>query len=310
MNSTLLTKPIYNSTASLSSRVTDIANVFVLPPICVFGIVLNIFCIIVVSRKELSGELYTFILFHSICDLIFLVINVFTCIVRCGIYCAYGYAFLSKVWELYIHLFTGNSFLLFGTGLDIVVAFNRLFSFSSTQPKLIDRFNKIDLKIKCLVLAILSALANTPSYIITRNVQLIGYLESSYYDSGDNSTDVSFQPLYQALTNALGKSEPMIVFLFVLTLFRGVIPLFALFFINLVIAYRFKMHVKKKRKIVPIAHTTTNSNFYIRIFRNFNLTFKSSTIIFKRVLGQVNKRPIGRWKRKPSQNRMLPKWCL
>ena len=243
---------IINSTKCLSTALSDFTNVFVLPPICGVGMVLNLFCIIVVSRKELAGELYTFMLFHSICDFAFLFINVFTCVIRCGVYCPYGYAYLSKVWELYVHLFTGNSFLFFGTGLDIVVVFNRLFSFAATRPRLIDKFNKIDLKIKCLVLAVLSAALNVPSYIVTRNVQLIGYLETIYYGDEFNSTVVSYEPLYQALTNPIGKNAFMVVFLFVLTLLRGVIPLFVLFFLNLIIAYKFTAFLRKKRRIMPM----------------------------------------------------------
>lgn len=252
---------LFNTTSGLSTRIGDIANVFVLPPICIVGIALNAACITVVAQKELNGELYSFIMFHSICDLIFLFINTFTCIIRGGIYCPYTYAFLSKVWELYVHLFTGNSFLLFGTGLDIVVSFNRVFSFSSTRPKLIEKFNRIDLRIKCLVLAVISIVANLPSYVITRNVFLIGYLQHfelvNLTSSGNNSIEEwilsSNEPLYQAQTNPLGKNEFMVGFLFVLTLFRGVIPLFVLFFMNIVIGYKFRSHLKQKAKIVFVA---------------------------------------------------------
>lgn len=251
---------LINSTESLSLRSSDFVNVFILPPICLVGIVLNVICIIVVAQKELTGELYSFILFHSICDLIFLFINTFTCIIRCGIYCPYTFAFLSKIWELYFHLFTGNTFLLFGTGLDIVVSFNRLFSFSSTRPKLIDKFNKIDLKIKCLILAVISLVANLPSYVITRNVTLIGYLQHFEYSSESSSNmTVWYEPLFQALTNPIGKNDFMVAFLFVLTLFRGVIPLFVLFFMNLIIGVKFRSHLKKKRKIIPLAAPTVKS---------------------------------------------------
>lgn len=263
---------LYNTTSGLSTRITDVANVFVLPPICIAGIVLNAACIAVVAQRELNGELYSFIMFHSICDLIFLFINTFTCIIRCGVYCPYAYTFAAKVWELYFHLFTGNSFLLFGTGLDIVVSFNRIFSFSSTRPKLIEQFNKTDLRIKCLVLAVISAIANLPSYVITRNVFLIGYLEhfelisnssvnsnhsSSSSSSGEEWVLASYEPLYQAQTNPIGKNQFMVGFLFVLTLFRGVIPLFVLFFMNIIIGWKFRSHLKKKAKIIPMAAAST-----------------------------------------------------
>src|SRR5579883_1417340 len=122
VDSLIILATLNNSTASSSSsssnRLLDFTNVFLLPPICLLGAILNALCIWVVAN--LPGELYAFIMCHSICDLAFLFINMFTCVIRCGAYCPYGDAYVSKIWELYVHLYVGNTFLLFGIGLDIV----------------------------------------------------------------------------------------------------------------------------------------------------------------------------------------------
>jgi hypothetical protein len=266
MNATMPNGKIYLTLSNLSSRVSDIANVFVLPPTCVVGMVLNLLCIICIMQPELKGEVYTFMLIHAVTDFIFLFINTFTFIIRCGVYCDLGYAFLSKAWELYIHLYIGNTFLLFGTLLDIIVSVNRLASFSSTQPKLIVKLNKLDLRVKCVILALISLLANVPSYILTRNVTSIGYLEvitlptSDVVDSTYQFELVSYRQLFQALTNAWGKIDYVVTLLFILTLFRGVIPLMFLFIINIVIGYRFKRHMKNKMKVT--AQSKIEKNYF------------------------------------------------
>lgn len=257
---------IYNSTASLSSRISDIANVFVLPPICFTGFLLNLICLIVIMKPELKGEVYTFIMFHSFCDLIFLFINFFTFIIRCGVFCNYGYSFLSKLWELYVHLFIGNSFLLFGTLLDIIVSVNRLSSFSSTQSRIIVRLNKIDFRIKCVILTFISLVANLPSYVITRNVTIVGFLEVPYFVNSNSTTEFVYKELYQALTNSLGKNQLMVTFLFILTLFRGLIPLLFLFLINIFIGYKFRLHIKKKRQVIHTSTITAISEFFLKPF--------------------------------------------
>lgn len=246
------TETIFNSTDFLSTIITDIANVFVLPPLCLIGMLLNLICIIVILQPELKGEIYSFMLFHSICDFIFLLICFFTFIIRCGSFCKHSYTYGAKTYELFIYLFIGNSFLQFDTLIDILVSFNRLNSFSlnyKNPTSSINKFKGFDLKSKCILLIICSLLLNAPSYLITRSVQKIGLLQTQNYE-----------PIYSIATNWIGENVLITSLLFILSLSRGFLLLMLLFVLNIIIGCKFKKHMEQKRRVMPTKLSTATSN--------------------------------------------------
>ena len=92
---------LYYSLDSLSYRISDYGYVYLIPVTCGFGILTNIFTIIVLTKGSLKGIIYKYMLFMSIFEIIEMVLNFFLMIVRCGTLCSYGYEFLSKVYEQY-----------------------------------------------------------------------------------------------------------------------------------------------------------------------------------------------------------------
>ena len=159
MNNSFLTDSIvHNSTDYLSFRITDIGNTFILPPICILGVLMNLLNVIVLLQPDLKDAIFSFMLINSIADFLFLFICSFTFIIRCGVLCNSGYTYESKFFELYIYLFVGNSILLFSTLLDIVVSLNRLFSFSLSPNLIYKKIGSLKLPIKCLILILISNL--------------------------------------------------------------------------------------------------------------------------------------------------------
>lgn len=245
---------VVNSTESLSLRFADSLNVFVLPPICLAGMTLNLVCVLVVAtqRKQrlTSGALYSFVIAtRSLADLVFLCINSFTCVIRCGSLCPHAYTFAAKVWELYVHLFVGNTLLLFATSLDLCLAFQRLVSFDSSS-------RQVDFRLTCAIVLVVSVLLNVPSYLLTRHVHVFAYLNKEQQT-----------PLYQIGPNSMGKNDLVVGFLFALTLLRGLVPLVVLFLTNLSIAYKFRMYSKRKRKINPTSQS--KKSFFLFILKNY-----------------------------------------
>jgi hypothetical protein len=260
---------IFDSTEVFTSKLTDIGNVFILPPICFFGLIANLINIVVILQPEFKGTVYHIMLMNTITDFCFLSIMFFIVIIRCGSLCPYGYTFASKVYEQYIYLFIGNTFLLFGTLHDIYISLARLGSFK--RVSLQNKQQKLDFKWVCVILFVFSLIINTPSYIITRNVQKVGLLRVN--DSDDELIDeqqmqsnitTSYEPIYFVLSNELGRNPFVKTFLFVLIVIRGFFLLIVLFLINLVIAYKYKKYMKKKRRIIPVLTTLSKQLFAFR----------------------------------------------
>ena len=268
---------IYNSTLDLSARISDISNVYILPPLCLLGIIFNTITLFVLIKSNLKKEIFRFILITTVCDLCFLVINSFTFLIRCGSLCATGYTFSSKFYELYVHLYIGNTFLLFGTLLNIIVSLSRFFSLSAKSTK--SKFEKLRFEIKCFGLILVSLIVNAPSYLISRSVQLLGYLEfRTQIDA--NTTQLNYEALYSATTNDIGKNAVLTSFLFVLTVFRGLFLLILLFVINVLIGYKFAKYLENKKKIMPfpLSVNSTNSKYFFvflvinRVLNDLKLT--------------------------------------
>jgi hypothetical protein len=262
---------VYDSKDSLSSIVTDVGNVYILPPICLFGIFFNLLSVITLFRSNLKNSIYQFMLINSICDLVFLSICIFTAIIRCGRFCPYGYNYYSKLYEQYVYLYVGNTILAFGALLDIAVSLQKLASFSSSSKTkkltIFSKLNSFSIKAKSILLIILALLLNVPSYLITRNVQLIGYLKVQIdYEQNNMMKVFQLKHLYALLTNDLGRGVLAKFLLFALTVFRSFFLLLVLFIINIVIGYKFHKHIETKKRIVSKGNDKSKHKFCIVFF--------------------------------------------
>lgn len=228
---------LYNSTSSLSTRLSDVFNVFVLTPICFIGIFFNLSSVIIliqiIRNKKDKRNVFTYMLLNQLVDLLFCIINIFVIVIRCGQYCSYAYTYYAKLYEQYVFLFIGNCVSLFGTLLEISINYDRIKSFNSNKKP-----NLVSFKTKCFILIIFVLLINTPIYLVARNVTLIGVL-----------TNDKDSYLYLVLSNQIGQNFYGKLFIFILTLLRGLVLLNVLFCLNLYIVLKFKNHMRKKLAI-------------------------------------------------------------
>ena len=238
--------PQFNSTLSLSSKISDQFSTFVFPAICFLGMSLNsvsiyVLCKILSKNKtantrnaSASNNMFKYMLMNQIVDLISGIFSVFIALFRCGSYCSLGYNFYSKVYEQYIYLFIINSVLFWGFLIEIAFAFERLASFSAKTIN--NQENKfLSFKRKIFLLFIISLIANTPTYLISRSITPIGILVTNNYEI-----------LYTVASNSIGNSLYGKIFLFIWTMLRGFLLYIGLFILNLIIAYKFKKHLKSK----------------------------------------------------------------
>lgn len=173
--------PVFYSKENLTNRFVDNSNVYLLPSICGFGIITSFLCLVVsIKRDDSNAKTLNYILINSCLDFLFLVIESFLFIVRCGALCPYGYKYFSKFYEIYIYLYVGYILVTSQVLLNIYVAYDRLNMFSGklNSQSQISIFKVFGI---CLVI---STLANALPYLISKDIIKLGI----YKPDGPNST--------------------------------------------------------------------------------------------------------------------------
>lgn len=183
-NSNLL---IYYSKENLTNRFVDYSNVFILPIICYFGIFTSFICLLVTFKNnedssKPNAKTLDYIFINSSIDFIFLVLQSFLFIIRCGALCPHGYTYTAKIYEYYIYLYVGYILVSSQVFLNIYVSFDRLKMFSAQKSKK-KPMNIFKVYGICLGASIL---ANAYPFLIFKQVVVFGiYMpnkNSTHYD--------------------------------------------------------------------------------------------------------------------------------
>ena len=241
--------PIYNSTDTLSFPIEDYFNTYILPIICLFGIITNIINILVFKQIKLNNETTKYFITNSCCDLAFLSTQVFLFIFRCGTLCPYNYKYGAKLYEKYIYLYTGYVISNFCLLLDISTSLN---IFSSFQIGTNNNKLKLTFEIKCVIFLIISLLICLPNYIIYLKTEAIGTL--AIYDKNLNAT---YEILYRLNLSCQNDFITKTI-VSILRLIRGSGLYTLLLILNVLIAYKLKKHILKKKNMVLIARKYLN----------------------------------------------------
>lgn len=233
---------IFRSLDELSEETIDLVNIYVLPAVCLIGIILNFLSIIILVRLRFKTELYKLMLSISISDFLFLLLSIFLVIFRCGRFCPYGYTYISKFYELYFYLYLGNVLLMFVLVINLLICYNRIRSFSSRSVNA-DSFS---FRCKIFLVLLITCIANIPNYAMTRYVKKIGLLRPLPNDTGKKWQHemqiYSVEPLDFSLI------EWVKILLFVINLARGFILMIILFLLNLIIAIKLRHYIKERVK--------------------------------------------------------------
>ena len=234
---------------------TDIANIYILPFVCFFSIVLNCMSIITVVNIGIKKDLVNqYIFISSICSNFALILTSFTFVIRCGALCETSCKFSSKVYELYFHLYTANIMIEFNLILDAFFTFNRLIAFANYKFKTNKCYIIID-KIKYPLMIVFPILNNFPIYLLVRNV----------FEKNDQPS------CFEIARNELGKSIAMKIVLASLALLRGVVLITIIFFMNCTIQYKFYSFMTKKNRILTISALVIKPSIHC-IYKNKNLS--------------------------------------
>ena len=230
--------PVYYSKEGLTPRFADYSNVYVLPPICAFGIATNILCIIVsAKRDESNAKSLDYILLNSLIDFFFLLIQFFLFIIRCGALCPYGYTYGAKFYEVYIYLYIGYVLVTSQVLLSMYIAWDRLKMFSG---KLSAQKPKLNLYIVYIIFFIIGCISNTPQYLIYEIISPYGI----YYP---NVNSTWYEIIYIRTTRDIFRSKIAEWLLTACAAVNSPILFIILFLLNIWLCVKFRVFMKSRK---------------------------------------------------------------
>lgn len=233
--------PIFYSKENLTNRFVDYSNVYVLPSICLFGIITSFTCILVsFKRDETNAKTFNYIFLNSLIDFSFLVIQSFLFIIRCGILCPYGYTWFAKFYEIYIYLYIGYVLVSSQVFINIYVAYERLNMFSGKLSKKKKAMSIFKVYSICFFI---SVLANAPNYAISRHISQIGVYQP---DPDLNFSEIlyvrAFRPEFQTIV--------MQDILTAIAVIKDPLFFCILCLVNILVCFRFRIYLKSRKNFV------------------------------------------------------------
>jgi len=194
-------------------------------------------------NKARNNLMQNYMFVNSIADLVYLLVDFFLVIIRCGNLCPYGYAYASKFYELYIYLFVGYTIVTFLVVVDISVSIKKLLSFSSSTF-----VSKFPFSLMCLIFGLLALILNFPNTLsIEINVRGVIMLKNDT----DNSTNL--ENLYGLSLKNDFQNEIVQFVLLAFSLIKEPLLFVALFIINIIISYKFHRHLANKRHLCQLS---------------------------------------------------------
>ena len=251
--------PIFTSKENLTTRFTDYSNVYLLPSICLFGIITNTFCIIVsFKRDESNAKILDYIFLNSLVDFSFLLIQSFLFIIRCGVLCPYGNTFMAKFYEVYIYLYVGYVLVTAQILLNIYVTYDRLKMFSGKLS------NRKQLTVYQIygICVIISIFANLLPYPIAREVVPIGILRPN---PNSSYSEVLFVRVYRKEFQTLVMQNVLTGVLIV----KNPILLSVLCFVSTLVCFRFRNFLKARHTLIK--RVITGKYFFLNFFLTLSL---------------------------------------
>jgi hypothetical protein len=240
---------VYYTKATLSTRLSDYANVYLLPFLCTLGMTTSAANILVTLKIKRQDHIIIYILINSILDFLLLVTQFFSVIIRCGVLCPYGYSFASKVYEIVFYSFARSAIVTAQAMFILHMTVENLKLFYKKQFCCF----KMEIKNKHLLPVILaiSVCINAVSNIIPREVAAFGV----YYASGPTNQTVAGggdagEILYKRVYKPVWeKSSGLQAIITVCLIFRFLVLYTLIGIVSALVAYKFQQFLKNKKKM-------------------------------------------------------------
>lgn len=210
------------------SKSSLLINLYILPNICLFGIIANILNIICFANRKMKDSSFKYMLAISISDLFYLSLCLYGYIVLCPD-CPLNELYFNKLYEICIDDYFTSCLAIFSISTDIVLSFQRTFLLLN-KPFCVKVSHKIILGLVLLI----ALIYYTPVLFFKKIV------------ASDNLTNVSLNQIkYKTSPSDIGSSlyaKYISISLAVIRMFLGVFVLSSINLTNLII---FKKRVNK-----------------------------------------------------------------
>ena len=212
-----------------------------LPYLCLFGILCNLFNVLIFVNKKLkSSSTYTYFLIHSFFDLVYFLLSFLYFFTKHTLMipeCSYLVNFI----EFHLFLLLSTAVAIFLIFMEIVIALDRLFIITGVKgAKIKAHTNKI-----IMILFIISILTQYPTYKASSIVQTRGINSNS----SERCSNVSYTLKdTEFLDSNIYKFSYTIA-----TYFRGLIAPVMLLIINAAICVKFRRRINKKLRMRSIS---------------------------------------------------------
>ena len=241
---------IYYSLQSLSSILIDTLNFYFLPFISMYSFICNILMVIVFTNKRLNGDVYQYLLFDSLVGTFYFSISTFIFLIRCGVYCPYGYDYTSKFYELYLYFFIGKTVEVIIFLIDLYLCVIKYRAFSTNGPPVPVNKNRDRL---CFIISIssfilISILINILPTFYGRTITQIGYLASNQTFNNQTLTKLE-RPLFIVSKSNLASNQIFNIILQSFTILQGLVLLLIIFLMNVLVTLRLRKFLLKKSTI-------------------------------------------------------------
>jgi hypothetical protein len=261
MNSSL---PIYFSKSTLTLRVADYSNVYLLPAICLVGMLTNLASSVVSLRITRRDHILKYILINSSSDFWFLLSQFFLCLFRCGTLCPFGYTYAAKFYELYIYLYFGYVLITFQALFNLTMTLQRLRLFSNNQ--MIRKSSHSEITVFHYVgFFTIAILINAPNYLFSKEI-----IPFAIYKS--NETLSEDEILYEKNVRDLFRNQILEILLIILTIISNPGSYIVIGVINAIVAFKFRKFIKKKKDMLknrpskPVFREWQRSFVYLTTF--------------------------------------------
>jgi hypothetical protein len=237
---------IFTTKSNLTTRFADYSNVYLLPSICLFGMLTSLASLAAsFKHDETNVKMMTFIFLNSLIDFAFLFIEFWLVLIRCGTLCPYGYTYFAKFFEIYIYLYVGYILVNSQVFLGIYVSIERLRLFSATAASSKKPPSLYVIYIPCLLLA---TILNAPPYLISKEVVKLGIYMPQDIDEQINAT--FYDILYIRAVRPQFQTDSMQIFLTVVGAFKDPFVFLVFCLINIQLGIKFQKYLNKRKLLL------------------------------------------------------------
>jgi len=216
-------------------------NTFIIPIICVFGMVTNGMCIYIFLQLKLKGDLFKYMFASSCLCFVYLFLCFFSFSFRCTSICSISSTYATRLYHYYIFLYATSILAISKAFIEVIICLERYLAMKNMFLK-----QKISYKLVLLIIFIFSIFIYTP--VLLEN-------QIAAAPSSNNSSGVS----YIVKKSDLGQTTELKALVITTFCVRGPVILFALLLIDVLAMIEFKQILKRKQNLTsPI--TTNYSN--------------------------------------------------